>query len=248
MFVSTGSKTYGCQFYKHRLILFAKIGPGEHPCHHCGKLVSWDVSLRDDHTRALVADHLDFDKLNNEPANLVPSCNLCNSTRSDSQRQATVVHNGATVKVADLAARVGLSVQQFKNRLRRMSIDEALSTPSKRVTITHNGESASASEWACRTGLSVTTLLSRLEAGWTPEQALTLPSGSRVRRKAKPKPVRIDSRKRLTFDGRTRTISEWARITGLSYEAINIRLRRGWSTERILTTRASSIVAANRAA
>jgi hypothetical protein len=41
---------------------------------------------------------------------------------------------------------------------------------------------------------------------------------------------------KLTFDGKTLTISEWAEIIGVAPAAIFCRIRRGWSTERALTT------------
>lgn len=65
------------QAYQHRVILFNKIGPGPHQCHHCDATVRW----MDDRTDPdyLTADHLDRDKNNNQPANLVPACNSCNS-------------------------------------------------------------------------------------------------------------------------------------------------------------------------
>ncbi len=57
-----------------RLNLFDKIGPGSHPCHWCGIEVSWGTDLQ--------ADHLDEDRVNNEPDNLVAACNRCNAWRS----------------------------------------------------------------------------------------------------------------------------------------------------------------------
>lgn len=65
---------------RHRLILLDKIGPGEHPCHWCGRMVSWDKTAPQDED-ALVVDHLDSNKRNNDPANLVPSCHACNTSR-----------------------------------------------------------------------------------------------------------------------------------------------------------------------
>ena len=65
--------------YVHRMVLYDKIGPGTHPCHWCGKPVTWRPGVR--YGDALVADHLDFDPSNNDPANLVPSCHLCNCVR-----------------------------------------------------------------------------------------------------------------------------------------------------------------------
>jgi hypothetical protein len=44
----------------HRLVLFAKIGPGTHPCHWCGTPVTWTMGER--RTDALTTDHVDFDK------------------------------------------------------------------------------------------------------------------------------------------------------------------------------------------
>jgi hypothetical protein len=58
----------------HRLVLFDAIGPGVHPCHWCGVDTSWESG-------ELTADHLDWDKLNNDPSNLVPSCLACNARR-----------------------------------------------------------------------------------------------------------------------------------------------------------------------
>ena len=40
---------------------------------------------------------------------------------------------------------------------------------------------------------------------------------------------------RITFNGETRTFVEWCEITGLSYEKLRCRLRRGWSVEKALT-------------
>ena len=71
--------------YVHRMVLFDKIGPGPHRCHWCSAKVRWLIG---DGPRgvgvdgALITDHLDFDPSNNEPANLVPSCNSCNAGRT----------------------------------------------------------------------------------------------------------------------------------------------------------------------
>lgn len=60
---------------EHRLVLFEKIGPGEHACHWCGVLVRWSRHRARDE---LVVDHLDRDVGNNAPDNLEPSCSRCN--------------------------------------------------------------------------------------------------------------------------------------------------------------------------
>jgi len=64
--------------YEHRVVLFDAIGPGQHPCHWCGRSVSWTAKQPG---RRLNVDHLDHDGLNNAPENLVPACLRCNTTR-----------------------------------------------------------------------------------------------------------------------------------------------------------------------
>lgn len=71
---------------EHRVVLYKKIGPGTHKCNWCGVPVVWLVgneARRARTTQRLVADHLDFDKSNNDPENLVSSCLACNTTRSE---------------------------------------------------------------------------------------------------------------------------------------------------------------------
>lgn len=60
----------------HRIVLFDRIGFGPHKCHWCSEALSWGSSL--------VVDHLDFNRANNDPNNLVPSCNACNVRRTPS--------------------------------------------------------------------------------------------------------------------------------------------------------------------
>jgi hypothetical protein len=70
----------------HRLVLYDKIGTGVHACHWCGRAVRWIGGGRGDQ---LVADHVDGDRWNNDPANLVPSCHRCNSHRGRGFRWLT---------------------------------------------------------------------------------------------------------------------------------------------------------------
>jgi hypothetical protein len=65
------------QLAEHRKVLYDKIGPGPHACHWgCGKRLEWGG------WDGIHADHLDEDRLNNSPENLVPSCLKCNWDRS----------------------------------------------------------------------------------------------------------------------------------------------------------------------
>lgn len=67
----------------HRLNLYEKIGPGEHPCHWCGRVVEWQAkgSRQSRNQRTLISDHVDGKSTNNHPDNLVPSCHGCNVLR-----------------------------------------------------------------------------------------------------------------------------------------------------------------------
>jgi hypothetical protein len=65
------------QAYIHRLTLYARLGPGSHPCHWCGTTTTWRARGE----RALTADHVNHDTLDNTPGNLVPACRSCNSSR-----------------------------------------------------------------------------------------------------------------------------------------------------------------------
>lgn len=67
------------QVLLHRVVLYDDIGPGPHPCHWCDKPVDWTFGVTDD---ALVVDHVDDDRLNNDRSNLVASCNDCNTSRA----------------------------------------------------------------------------------------------------------------------------------------------------------------------
>lgn len=65
-----------------RVVLYERIGPGEHPCHWCGTSVTWIVGQRGNRAGALMADHLNGDHLDDDPGNLVPSCWSCNADRA----------------------------------------------------------------------------------------------------------------------------------------------------------------------
>lgn len=73
----TNNKTGHVQ--AHRVALFDAIGPGEHPCHWCNRPLQW---MKGRHPDAICVDHLDSNRRNNDPTNLVPSCNQCNRVRA----------------------------------------------------------------------------------------------------------------------------------------------------------------------
>ena len=64
--------------YTHRLVLFEKVGDGTHPCHWCNTSLTWGINL--------TTDHLNDDRADNRPANLVPCCQSCNARRALAKR------------------------------------------------------------------------------------------------------------------------------------------------------------------
>ena len=64
----------------HRIVLWDKLNGQDVPCHWCGNEVSWSKTYPND-LDALVVDHVNLDKHDNSPENLVPSCQRCNMSR-----------------------------------------------------------------------------------------------------------------------------------------------------------------------
>jgi hypothetical protein len=67
--------------YEHRAVLFDQVGMGWVPCFWCGNPVKFST----EHPQppdALITDHLDHDRHNNAPTNVMPACNSCNCARS----------------------------------------------------------------------------------------------------------------------------------------------------------------------
>jgi len=93
--------------------------------------------------------------------------------------------------------------------------------------ITYNGETMSLKGWARKLGIDDTTLGRRLASGWTIENTLTTP----------PLPRDMTGGAQLiTHDGITLSIRGWSRRVGISAMTLARRLKKGWSTEKALTT------------
>ena len=81
-----------------------------------------------------------------------------------------------------------------------------------------NGESKSIAEWAEIYGLSYETLRSRINLGWTVEDAIETAS----------------MRKKLTINGKTKNWAAWAKENGISPSCIKDRIKRGVSGDKLL--------------
>ncbi len=108
---------------------------------------------------------------------------------------------------------------------------EQMRNTSWNVYITFNGERRLLLEWAEITGLPYQTIRTRLRKGWTAEEALT--AGRRELRHVVTPPVNA---RLMTVGGVTKTLTEWAKETGISRATVESRLRMGWSHEKSLTT------------
>lgn len=68
--------------FQHRLVMFDIIGYGPHRCGHCATHINWGAGLE--------VDHLDYQRDNNDPSNLLQSCHGCNTRRARHANQFTV--------------------------------------------------------------------------------------------------------------------------------------------------------------
>lgn len=105
---------------EHRAVLYDAIGPGDHPCHWCKRILVWKAGP----TARINADHLDGRKLNNAPANLVPACLDCNTRRgSNAQALAGLAAEVAALSDLDVVSALHLLARFVESgRYRRCSI------------------------------------------------------------------------------------------------------------------------------
>lgn len=74
----------------HRVVLFDCSGGGPLPCFWCGRPLRW-ITTRPQPVDALMVDHLDHDRHNNDETNLVPACNACNGARNRRRKKAPLI-------------------------------------------------------------------------------------------------------------------------------------------------------------
>jgi hypothetical protein len=104
----------------------------------------------------------------------------------------------------------------------------------KNVYYTHDGTTKSLAEWAQSSGVSENCITYRIFRGMSISEAISIPSGGKVR--DKPGPYK-DRARILKYNGRVETMAEWARISGIPYKTLFARLQQGMSVDRALTQR-----------
>lgn len=165
--------------------------------------------------------------------------------REPSRQVSTLTFDGRTQTLRQWSREVGVRCDTIRNRIRMgWTAEKALSTSGQMRKLTFDGVTLSIREWAAKTGLPDSVIRSRLRDGWTEQEAVGTPyRQNRKPRARKVKPDRQATPKRtLTHDGRTMSVSEWGRATGLSAAVIHGRLRMGWPVEKVLQTRVKPAV------
>lgn len=84
-------------------------------------------------------------------------------------------------------------------------------------------------EWSEITGIKRTTISQRLEHGWSVEKALTAPLMHSVPSEPKKNP----RARQVTIADETKTLTEWAKIIGISTSALRYRLAANWPDDKI---------------
>lgn len=90
------------RIYVHRMIVFDRLGGMGAPCHWCGTDLTWfrPKGAADD----LCVDHLNGDRADNRPENLVTACNRCNSGRAAQDRSKILAAEYGAWSVNDTVA------------------------------------------------------------------------------------------------------------------------------------------------
>jgi hypothetical protein len=138
---------------------------------------------------------------------------------------------GETLMMSEWARRLGLPGGALRSRLNKgWSVERALTTKvgapkSSENWLTINGVRRTQADWARTTGINPITLGQRLRNGWPPEKAIVPPERS----------MNASSRGKLySFQGKSLTIAQWGRETGVKEDTIAHRLRKGWAIEQAL--------------
>lgn len=94
------------------------------------------------------------------------------------------------------------------------------------IFISHNGETHTVAEWSDITGIPSNVIRKRyFVSGWDADRTLN----ESVHNKSVKEPETI------TYNGKTQTVLEWAKETGINRNTIRSRLRSGKSIEEALT-------------
>lgn len=124
---------------------------------------------------------------------------------------------------------------------------QAAPLPTHATRYEAKGLTKTIAEWSHHTGITEGTLRSRLQLGWDIERAVsTVPDR---RRSSNPSgascipTLKVKRRsKEYTYQGQSKTIAQWAEVTGICAGTLVNRLRMGWSIEQAFTVGVGTVM------
>lgn len=161
-----------------------------------------------------------------EPSNCHWVTRVANANNREASR--LLEFQGRVQSLSQWAREVGLDRHAIEARLSNgWTVERALTEPSgalhpSSLMLEHDGQTLPLQEWANQLGFKGSTIHNRLRAGWTVDKALTTPT---------------DRVSYVRWNGESRTIPDWARVTGIPKSVLYARINQlGWPVEKSFTT------------
>lgn len=187
----------------------------------------YDWAMANGYSDDLSIDRIDVNG-NYEPSN----CRWTdNETQSNNRRSNRFIeYNGKSQTIEQWAKELNVDYKKFHSRLKRgWSIEKAISPKNNTIKeVTYQGKTQSISSWARELNITSATLSCRLRKGWDIKRAFETPAQKQF--------VHKNSCPIITFNGKTKPLTEWAKELNIKVNTLYSRINRGWSIERTLTT------------